>query len=1557
MDEVKVRIQAIIDAKDVQARLNAIKNLSVKIEKLNFSQVQNQATEAGLQIGQKIESGINSFMQKGNSKNTIGGNFKEAFSELIDIDTVLADLNIAGENRKPLDFLNTKQVNAVLTNYNKALDKGAEATAKFINAGTGNDFLNGFLNDLNSAPATMDKYNDAVKSAQAAQNELTASMVASKIASMAMNAAISMGLSIAISGLVKVIDNLVHANDKAIESAEELKKKYSEAQDANVSNISTLKNLQPEFDELSKGVSQYGGNISLTADEFERYKEIIRQIVGMSPSLSEGYSTENGYITDKNGLLERAIELQEQEYKNELRKKNSLEGLKTAMSGYIAEYKQITNGDILLDEDGTPYGGTAFQDLERWLHYTFNDGDRNGYDSLKGDLAREIIASLGIEDVEGEIQKYYANNIFNSSAFFSDYMDTISQNIDLITKSIDNESVGLDKNTFDINIQKLDEVAKAYADKRDFIASVTNDIQKDLGFIAEGADKYSALTSEQQKFVSDYLEGFDISDISSKNGLTGKLQYDEDKMLLVKNQIIKFVENLSEDSTTKEALKDLYAPPADDESVTDYVNRMKSAMEAIQAYCVDNEIEIPLSLGNSSEDTEALEAKYEDAIRSAKENFQGEDLTLFFKENSINTQEEIDKWQEIANTCDTATEAKEKYLQAVTSEEEPVSYEALIKSAASASDAISEVRSSISSINDAFAEQAENGSISVDTMLSLAESGYATALQFDSVTGACTLNRDAMLVLVRAKIANQIYDLQSLRTDIATKLKNDGLIASESADGFLELAQAKAASATAEQLESVQDYNEASAQITTLENLVKSLDKTGAGGFPKDTGGSKSSSDPLRDAFTQEYNTLKHNLEIEYISEKEYYDSLTELNNKYFAGKSGYLDDYRKYEQEIYKGLQAYYKGYAESQMNLLEKQLDAGIINYQHYSSTVKSLLDSMYSDGKISAENYYSYTEKMLNRQKDFYDDALSAVTRRLDVEIDRWQKLIDDVEKENEALEEQKSKYDDVISAIQKVIQSKKDEVQSTIDALEDENEKIQEQVNEYGSVLRVVDKVYEAEIKSLQDQQTAVDDKISALREANNEEQRGIELEKAKNELARAQTQRTKYTFNGEQFVYTADQEAIRDAKDKISDLELEQTISNMEKEKEALQGTIDKLGEYRQKWAEIADTYQNAIDKSIAQNILGQDYDQTILLNRVEDVEAFKDRYVNAQTQMDDNTSMIESYQEKLLYYDSLSEKWSSIATMREESVNRELAAQLLGADWERQILEGRVVTFDGFKNQYLSIQDRLEDNTGLIASYEEKIVYYQGLKDQWSSISNAYKNSMEDQKAAMLLGADWEKKITDGRIDVLNDFRDKYSAIQQSLVDLAWESANEQIRAAQEAEKGAKGSAGSGKPVDKPSDRSPYPQPKPETNYNLLSAEERKEKVHNSGNKTGYVDRMAKGGIITSKSKSPLDSYASLFGEDHVILARNGERVLTQQQNASWEKLTKLLPDFLSVARSMPSFNIPAYDMVTVTKEEPLSISIGDVHIHEVRNPDALAETIVRELPNKMLQALNRRGM
>lgn len=108
-NEFQILIQAIVDAKDVQARLSAIKDLSIKIEKVNLdqsaidslrnqlskngidinlvlgnvNQVQAQATKAGQQIGQKVQAGVDSVIQK--------GSFKKVFSSAI------GDLNNTGK--------------------------------------------------------------------------------------------------------------------------------------------------------------------------------------------------------------------------------------------------------------------------------------------------------------------------------------------------------------------------------------------------------------------------------------------------------------------------------------------------------------------------------------------------------------------------------------------------------------------------------------------------------------------------------------------------------------------------------------------------------------------------------------------------------------------------------------------------------------------------------------------------------------------------------------------------------------------------------------------------------------------------------------------------------------------------------------------------------------------------------------------------------------------------------------------------------------------------------------------------------------------------------------------------------------------------------------------------------------------------------------------------------------------------------------------------------------------------------------------------------------------
>ncbi len=529
---------------------------------------------------------------------------------------------------------------------------------------------------LNASPAAQNlvaSYNGGKVSAQGmatAQNAAKASTIGLTIAQTALNAAIGMGIGLLISLVVKGIDKLVHANEEAIEKAEELRRKYEEFKSTNESNISTLNGLKKEFEELSKGVSQYGDNVSLTTEQYERYKEIIQQIVGMSPSLAEGYSTENGYIADKNGLLERAIELQEQEYRNELRKITNLDNLKTSMSGYIAEYKEAFDGGWAT-EDMSAITTKKATEFSNALYKAFNVTDRKDYDSEN--FARDILNSLGIDDIEKEMQKFFNDNgYYQPDWFFKEYADEIAKNVNIITDALSYENVELNEDEFENRILTVKDCAQAYLDMKDSISMANESIQRDLQYIAEYADGYSNLTTEQQKFVNEFLKGFNIDDIVSRDWF-GNLTYDEDKMKSVKRQITDFVEALSQDETTKSALADLYAIPTDEQSISEFIEQFRNALEIIKTYCQENGIEIPIAITDSEQTINDLEAQYQRAVDFAKENFDGYDPTAFFKEHSINTQEEIDAWQKIAQGARDAAEAEKEYIQGSTLNENPIS--------------------------------------------------------------------------------------------------------------------------------------------------------------------------------------------------------------------------------------------------------------------------------------------------------------------------------------------------------------------------------------------------------------------------------------------------------------------------------------------------------------------------------------------------------------------------------------------------------------------------------------------------------------------------------------------------------------------------------------------------------------------------------------------------------------------------------------------------------------------------------------------------------------------
>lgn len=340
-----------------------------------------------------------------------------------------------------------------------------------------------------------------------------------------------------------------------------------------------------------------------------------------------------------------------------------------------------------------------------------------------------------------------------------------------------------------------------------------------------------------------------------------------------------------------------------------------------------------------------------------------------------------------------------------------------------------------------------------------------------------------------------------------------------------------------------------------------------------------------------------------------------------------------------------------EAYMEYLEKALEGGRITYSDYVRDVTLKLDDMYHNGRITAKEYFDYVEKRLNQQLEVYKSVLSAVTDLLEDEAQKWQ---------------------------------------DKIDALNDENDLLEKQKDDYDSILSAVDQVYQDEIDRLNEQKDLLQDKIDAI----NDENDALELQRKKQEaliaLDKARQQRNVKIYTEDRgYFYSIDQDAYKDAQQNLQDIKNEEVIKKLEDEQDALDDSIELLEKYRDLWNDIADAYKKKTNEVLAVALWGENYEKLILQNRTQDIEAFKDKYLEIQSKIDDNKSLIDSYQEKVDYYNKLKEQWSDISSAYEKEQQRMYAAQILGANWEKDVLDGRLDVLSKFRDQYLEIQRQM----------------------------------------------------------------------------------------------------------------------------------------------------------------------------------------------------------------------------------------------------------------------------
>ena len=629
--------------------------------------------------------------------------------------------------------------------------------------------------------------------------------------------------------------------------------------------------------------------------------------------------------------------------------------------------------------------------------------------------------------------------------------------------------------------------------------------------------------------------------------------------------------------------------------------------------------------------------------------------------------------------------------------------------------------------------------------------------------------------------------------------------------------------------------------------------------IPTDSKGNEKTYTPSKDV-TNNYNNKLNDIKN---ADKAAKDADKAAKDAHKAAKEE-LDAYLKYEKA----------------------RFDAGLISYKDYMDRRLAITNKYYNEEKITAEEYYTSIQEMYEEQLSIYDKVLSAISSLIEDEVDKIDKSIDAINKKNDALNEEKEKYDNIISAVEDLFDSETDKINEQIDALEEKNDKLGEEQQKYEDVLSAIDKVYDTQIEAYNKEKDNIQDIIDGLQEENDEREREIALMKARYELERAQNQKTQYVYQDGQMVYKTDESAIRDAKEALDEAEFNKATAELNKQIEEIEKNIEALEKMKEKWQEIANARKEALEYQAGVDMFGDKFTEYILNSGDKDIDDFLEKYNKVLETIDDNTELIKGYNEKIKYYEKLKKNWTDLSSQHEKNINKQLATEKFGAEWEAKVLSGRLEEFESFKNRYLQIQDEVTNNEKLIKDLETKKTYYEELKEQWSSVSSAYEEGMNKQIAAMILGEDWEKKVLDNRKGVFEDFKNNYINIQHQIANATIDAAQAAINAAQSEAEAMQNSLGNTVGyINTVSDEyKKAAKDMEETTKNLSNQQKALSKFGTNG-RFGTVEKFAKGGVVGESNDPTVKKLAQSMGEDTLVAAKVGERILTPEQSKHFEEL------------------------------------------------------------------------
>lgn len=515
----------------------------------------------------------------------------------------------------------------------------------------------------------------------------------------------------AIYSISKAISHYNKKQEEAFESAkkkaDDAKSKIKSLQSEIKQNADTVDQAGKKYAELAQGVNQLTGkNISLSDDEYKEFLDVSNQLAEVFPQLTKGYDDNGNAILDLQGnvdgitgKLKDLLEIEQQLAQQEINKN---------IDAYFENQSKVFGKEAKGQNDTID---TQTEKIEKY---------QKALDNFNESISNNKPAS----NFESELEK---------QTYYADFLaDMEKANIDIADAIISQDGTSATEYNFaKLSKETQEQIRQYYAG---IISTANTEMQSAKATLStsnaefasyvnmwmqNSSGSYLAMTGndEMQSALSSIVSGLNWGDILQGDDFSG-LSGEELESAIETNILVPLqsaMANADTGNQFKQIITDALTISDDDISLEESKNRIEAYVQEINDVLGDalgkpltaSDLGMQKYLDNYEMLMDGVD-KYARTLNAEEGTLSEADfvearykLLQFAKENSINTEAEIQTWNRIMSESETREEAMQRYLN---------------QSAIMSYDTSFDPSTAYEAMNNALSEQSSQGYLTEETL-------------------------------------------------------------------------------------------------------------------------------------------------------------------------------------------------------------------------------------------------------------------------------------------------------------------------------------------------------------------------------------------------------------------------------------------------------------------------------------------------------------------------------------------------------------------------------------------------------------------------------------------------------------------------------------------------------------------------------------------------------------------------------------------------------------------------------------------------------------------------